>query len=211
MKEMIIATKNAGKANEFKTFLADYQIGAISLLDLDRDVDDIDETGITFEENAAIKVEHIANMMQRPVLADDSGIEIDALHGRPGVFSARYAGEPKDDQANVEKVLQELEGLEASERTARFVCVLAVAIPGEETIFKRGTCEGVIAFLQAGANGFGYDPIFVPSGYDRTMAQLSSDEKNGISHRKDAIIQLGEWLKNWKQMGGAYAGSTDYK
>ncbi|TMN21102.1 XTP/dITP diphosphatase [Lentibacillus cibarius] len=196
MKEMIIATKNPGKAKEFKTFFSAFQIEAISLAELDRKVDDIEETGTTFEENAAIKAETIAGMIQRPVLADDSGLAIDALDGRPGVYSARYAGEPKDDQANIDKVLQELKGVEASDRTARFVCVLAIAVPGETTIFKKGYCEGEIAYSQIGENGFGYDPIFVPTGYNKTMAQLSPIEKNRISHRKNAIVQLEDWVKN---------------
>ncbi len=135
-------------------------------------------------------------MMRCPVLADDSGLMIDALNGRPGVYSARYAGEQKDDQANIDKVLYELKGVGASERTARFVCVLAVAIPGEPAIFKKGSCEGTIAFSEAGENGFGYDPIFIPNGYNKTMAQLSSAEKNKISHRKNAIVQLEDWVKN---------------
>ncbi|MFD2759580.1 XTP/dITP diphosphatase [Lentibacillus juripiscarius] len=196
MKEIIIATKNAGKAKEFKSFFSAYHIEAISLSELDKDIDDIEETGTTFEENAAIKAQSIAGMMRCPVLADDSGLMIDALNGRPGVYSARYAGEQKDDQANIDKVLYELKGVGASERTARFVCVLAVAIPGEPAIFKKGSCEGTIAFSEAGENGFGYDPIFIPNGYNKTMAQLSSAEKNKISHRKNAIVQLEDWVKN---------------
>ncbi|RYG74846.1 XTP/dITP diphosphatase [Lentibacillus lipolyticus] len=197
MKEIIIATKNAGKAREFKSFFSAYHINAISLSELDEELGDIEETGTTFRENAAIKAETIAGMMKQPVLADDSGLMIDALNGRPGVFSARYAGQPKDDQANIDKVLQELKGIEApEERTARFVCVLAVAIPGEPTIFVEGTCEGTIAFSQAGENGFGYDPVFTPDSYNKTMAQLSPSEKNDISHRKNAIVQLKDWLVN---------------
>ncbi|WP_174613964.1 XTP/dITP diphosphatase [Virgibacillus ihumii] len=193
MKEIIIATKNAGKAEEFRSFFAKYDIEAISLLDLTEPVEDIEETGTTFEENAALKAEQIAEKLSTPVLADDSGLMVDALNGRPGIFSARYAGEPKDDQANLEKVLRELE--RSANRQARFVCVLAVAIPGEETFFKRGVCEGSLIMEPRGGNGFGYDPIFVPDGFTTTMAQLSSDEKNNISHRSDAIMKLEEWIK----------------
>ncbi|GGJ84288.1 non-canonical purine NTP pyrophosphatase [Lentibacillus kapialis] len=194
MKDMIIATKNSGKTKEFKTFFAEYDINAMSLPELSHEIEDIEETGTTFEENAALKAEQIAELLQIPVLADDSGLVIDALDGRPGVFSARFAGEPKDDQKNIDKVLAELEGV--ADRTARFVCVLAVSVPGEKTVFKKGYCDGRIADAQAGHNGFGYDPIFIPKGYPQTMAQLSSDEKNRISHRSDAIHQLRDWVKN---------------
>lgn len=119
---------------------------------------------------------------------------IDALDGRPGIYSARYAGEPKNDQANVEKVLHELK--DTSERSARFVCILAVAVPGEATRFKKGYCEGKIATVQAGKNGFGYDPVFIPEGYTQTMAELSAEEKNKISHRSNAIKALEDWVKH---------------
>lgn len=196
MKEIIIATKNPGKAKEFKEFFANYNIKAVSLLDMSQTVDDIDETGTTFEENAALKAEQIALLMETPVLADDSGLLIDALNGRPGIYSARYAGESKDDKANTEKVLEELKASEEAQRTARFVCVLAVAIPGDKTIIKKGFCEGEISTSPKGLNGFGYDPIFIPEGYSKTMAQLTPQEKSEISHRKKAIIQLENWLKN---------------
>src|SRR5699024_6372743 len=201
MKRIVIATKNPGKAKEFKTLFAKYDMNAVSLPELSREIEDIDETGTTFEENAALKAEQIAKLLQTPVLADDSGLEIDALDGRPGVFSARYAGEPKDDMKNIDKVLDELQHIEDADRTARFVCVLAVSIPGESTLFKKGYCEGRIADTQAGDNGFDYDPIFIPNGYTETMAQLSPDEKNRISHRRNAIRQLEDWVKNFgKQM-----------
>lgn len=196
MKEIIIATKNPGKAKEFKTFFEKYHINAVSLLDLSHAVPDIEETGSTFAENAALKAEQIANLMDAPVLADDSGLEIGVLDGRPGIYSARYAGEPKDDQANVKKVLDELKLTHESDRTARFVCVLAVAIPGNTTIFKTGYCLGSIAMVPAGQNGFGYDPLFIPDSCTKTMAQLSSDEKGKISHRSEAIIELEDWIKN---------------
>lgn len=195
MKQIIIATKNSGKAAEFRDFFANYGIEAISLLDLTKSIPDVEETGTTFEENAVLKAEEIANRLSTPVLADDSGLIVDALNGRPGVFSARYAGEAKNDQANIEKVLDELETVPEEERTARFICVLAVAIPGEGTFVRKGYCEGSIAFSEVGENGFGYDPIFIPRNYIETMAQLRKDIKNSISHRKNAIAQLEEWIK----------------
>ena len=194
MKQIIIATKNQGKAKEFKDFFAKKSIEALSLLDLDQSTPDVEETGSTFEENAALKAEQIATLLDIPVLADDSGLMIDALDGRPGLFSARYAGQPKDDKANINKVLEELKEVSEDKRTARFICVLAVAIPGEATTFRTGYCEGKITFSEKGENGFGYDPIFIPDGYEVTMAELNPEVKNQISHRRNAIIQLEKWI-----------------
>lgn len=190
MKKVIIATKNKGKAKEFKAFFAPYKIEAVSLLDLEEEVPDIEETGESFVENAALKAEEISSRFQQPVLADDSGLIIDSLEGRPGIYSARYAGEPTNDRANIDKVLEEMKQIPLEERSARFVCVLAIARPDEETIFVTGYCEGHIKTEQCGENGFGYDPIFIPKGYTETMAQLDPSEKNQISHRKQAMKQL---------------------
>ncbi|SER75482.1 XTP/dITP diphosphohydrolase [Gracilibacillus ureilyticus] len=195
MKEIIIATKNRGKMKDFEGLFATLNIKVTSLLDLPEEIEDIEETGTTFEENAAIKAEAICEKFGIPVIADDSGLEVDALNGEPGVYSARYAGEQKDDQANLQKVLSRLEGVPDSKRTARFVCVLAVANPGELTIFKRGECEGKIGHKPAGDNGFGYDPIFYPIESDRTMAEMAPAEKNKISHRRKALDQLVNWVR----------------
>src|SRR5690625_1768312 len=124
MKQMIIATKNKGKAAEFKEFFGAYGIETKALLDLEEELPDIEETGTTFEENAALKAEQIAALLQIPVLADDSGLIIDALNGKPGIYSARYAGEPTNDQANIAKVLEEMKEIPPEKRTARFICVL---------------------------------------------------------------------------------------
>lgn len=196
MKQIIIATKNNGKATEFKQFFSKYGIEAMSLLDLQGDIPDVEETGTTFEENAALKAEQMAALFHKPILADDSGLIIDALDGRPGIYSARYAGEAKSDQANIDKVLEELKPFIDPNRTARFICMLAIAVPGKKTTFRKGYCEGKIVSKQAGENGFGYDPIFMPEGYQETMAQLSAETKNDISHRKHAIIQLDEWIQD---------------
>ncbi|AIF43279.1 XTP/dITP diphosphatase [Virgibacillus sp. SK37] len=194
MKEIIIATKNKGKADEFKSFFKKYGVSVKSLLDFQEVMPDVDETGSTFEENAALKAEEISAMLSIPVLADDSGLVIDALNGEPGIYSARYAGEPKNDQANLNKVLQELQNVPKDNRKARFVCVLAIAMPGEATVFRTGYCEGEIAFSPRGEHGFGYDPIFIPQGCNYTMAELSAKEKNEISHRSNAINQLEDWI-----------------
>ncbi|KAB8134695.1 XTP/dITP diphosphatase [Gracilibacillus oryzae] len=195
MKEIIIATKNRGKVKDFDTLFAPLNIKVTSLLDLPEEIEDIEETGTTFEENAAIKAEAICEKFRVPVIADDSGLVVDALNGAPGVYSARYAGEQKDDQANLQKVLKGLEDVAQEKRIARFVCVLAVAKPGEVTVFKRGECEGTIGKEPAGEFGFGYDPIFYPTGSKRTMAQMTPEEKNQISHRRKALDQLMNWVK----------------
>ncbi|KHE66890.1 XTP/dITP diphosphatase [Halobacillus sp. BBL2006] len=196
MKELIVATKNEGKVREFRQMFANYNISVKSLLDFEEEMEDIEETGTTFSENATIKAEAVSQQFQLPVVADDSGLVIDALDGAPGVYSARYAGEEKDDAKNLQKVMQELQGVPREERTARFVCAVAVARPGEETFVKKGYCEGSIANEPSGANGFGYDPIFIPKGSKRTMAEYSAEEKNSISHRHHAIQQIEEWLKH---------------
>lgn len=196
---MVIATKNQGKVEEFTQFFAPYHIKVTSMLDMPHIIDDIEETGETFAENAMIKAETLSKWIQKPVLADDSGLEIDALDGRPGIYSARYAGEDKDDQANIDRVLEELTGVANDKRTARFVCVIAIARPGESTFYRTGYCEGSIAHTPEGTNGFGYDPIFIPQGYNQTMAQISSDEKNKISHRSKALEKLAEWLVQFSQ------------
>lgn len=195
MKQIVIATKNRGKAKEFKDFFASYGIHARSLLELDDDLPSVAETGSTFKENAALKAEQIAQQLSTPVLADDSGLEIDALGGKPGIFSARYAGEPTDDRANNSKVLSQLKGVPTNERTARFVCVLALAIPEQDTVFRTGFCEGKITTEPKGQHGFGYDPIFIPDGYSKTMAELTAEEKNRISHRSKAMKKLGQFFE----------------
>ncbi|ASN05076.1 XTP/dITP diphosphatase [Virgibacillus necropolis] len=195
MKKIIIATKNKGKAKEFTEFFSAYGIQVLSLLDLSKNIPDIEETGTTFEENAALKAEQISALFEIPVLADDSGLVVDALEGEPGVYSARYAGKEKNDKANVDKVLTNMIGIPVEKRTARFVCVLAVAAPGEKTILNRGVCEGTIAIEPKGENGFGYDPIFIPHNYVKSMAELTPAEKSEISHRKNAIVQLDAWIQ----------------
>ncbi|MGM8366346.1 XTP/dITP diphosphatase [Virgibacillus sp. W0181] len=198
MKNIVIATKNKGKAKEFQSLFQPFHVQVLSLLDLSFEVPDIKETGTTFEENAKIKAEKIASILQTTVLADDSGLIIDALGGRPGVYSARYAGESSSDQDNINKVMNEMNAVLPKDRTARFVSVIAVAVPGQQTFFRKGTCEGEIALTESGTNGFGYDPIFIPVGYKRTMAELSAEEKNNISHRTNALAKLEDWLaSNW--------------
>jgi XTP/dITP diphosphohydrolase len=194
MKEVIIATKNPGKAREFEHIFAPRGIAVKTLLDYP-EIEDVEETGSTFEENAILKAEGVSKVLNKMVIADDSGLIVDALEGRPGIYSARYAGEnPKDDQKNLEKVLDELKGVSEEDRTARFYCALAVALPGSMTITVSGTCEGRILVEQRGTNGFGYDPVFYVPDKSRTMAELTSDEKNQISHRANALKKLDDIL-----------------
>ncbi|SMQ83280.1 XTP/dITP diphosphohydrolase [Bacillus sp. OV166] len=189
MKEVIIATKNPGKAREFEHIFASRGIEVRTLLDFP-EIPDVDETGSTFEENAILKAEAVSQALGKMVIGDDSGLMVDALEGRPGIYSARYAGEQKNDQNNTDKVMSELKGLPQEKRSARFYCALAVAVPGQETITVSGTCEGRILEEQRGTNGFGYDPVFYVLEKGLAMAELSSDEKNKISHRANALKKL---------------------
>lgn len=189
MKEIFIATNNKGKARDFEALFQPLGIEVKTLADLPEMID-VEETGVTFEENAILKAEEIAQRFNTFVIADDSGLEVDALNGEPGVYSARYAGEAKDDEANIDKVLTQLENVPTQERTARFRCVLAVAAPGIETVTIDGSCEGLITTERIGTEGFGYDPIFYVPKYERTMAQMTAEEKGKISHRGQAIKKL---------------------
>ncbi|GHH97218.1 XTP/dITP diphosphatase [Neobacillus kokaensis] len=193
MKEVIIATKNPGKAREFEHIFSPRGIAVKTLLDFP-EFPEVEETGSTFEENAVLKAEAVSKALHKMVIGDDSGLMIDALEGRPGIYSARYAGEPKNDEKNIDKVLTELNGVPEENRTARFYCALAVAVPGQETFTVAGTCEGRILEERRGTNGFGYDPIFLVPDKGASMAELSSDDKNKISHRANALKKLDEVL-----------------
>ncbi|MFJ7826979.1 XTP/dITP diphosphatase [Psychrobacillus sp. NPDC096623] len=194
MKQIIIATKNKGKAKDFEALFNPLGYEVKTLHDVAEEMD-VEETGTTFEENALLKASALAEHLQTLVIADDSGLEIDALDGRPGIYSARYAGEEKSDEANIDKVLHELEGVKEPERTARFVCAIAVASPNNKPITVRGTCEGIIGTERKGTNGFGYDPIFYVPSEQKMMAELSAEEKGAISHRGNAINKLSLVLK----------------
>ena len=193
MKEIMVATSNLGKVNEFEAIFAPLGYVVKSLKDLETSVEII-EDGETFEENALIKARAIQSCYGGLVVADDSGLEVDALDKRPGVYSARYAGEPSNDENNMQKVLAELSAVKESERTARFVCALALVGPLGKEVVVRGTCEGRISFEKRGSQGFGYDPIFYVLAQAKTMAELSSAEKNKLSHRAEAMKQLKKRL-----------------
>ncbi|KRG14432.1 XTP/dITP diphosphatase [Lederbergia galactosidilytica] len=193
--KVMIATKNKGKASEFATLFSQFGLEVSTLLDIENHPD-IEETGNTFEENARIKAETLSLELNEMVLADDSGLIVDELDGAPGIYSARYAGVEKNDEANIDKLLYEMRDVPENKRTARFYCALALAIPGEETIFVSGKCEGKILTERHGVNGFGYDPIFFASEVGKSMAELTNKEKNKISHRSEALKNLEPILRD---------------
>ncbi|MET3697352.1 XTP/dITP diphosphohydrolase [Bacillus oleivorans] len=202
MKEkVVIATQNKGKAKEFEDLFAPFHFEVVTLLDLPEKLDII-EDGSTFEENAIKKAETISQKYNCFTIGDDSGLIVDFLNGRPGIYSARYAGEEKNDEANIQKVLQELEGVPSEDRTARFYCALAFSGPGMKTKTVYGTCEGIILTEKRGSSGFGYDPIFYVEDFGKTLAELSKDEKNRISHRGNAIRKLSHILDDWVSGSG---------
>lgn len=194
--KLILATKNNGKVKEIREFFRESSVGMkIELLSLNDfpEIEDIPETGDTFEENAWIKAKAVYDKLQICTLADDSGLEVDYLNGRPGVYSARYAGEDANDENNRKKLLHELKHIADHNRTARFICVMILYDGITKHIFK-GICEGSIIESERGSDGFGYDPLFKPEGYDKTFAELDMDTKNRISHRGKALAQLKEYL-----------------
>lgn len=201
MKEVLIATNNLGKAKDFEALFEPFGVKVLTLNDLDEAID-VEETGVTFEENSILKAETVARLLGKVVIADDSGLEIDTLHGAPGVYSARYAGIEKNDDANIDKVLSELVAVPTDGRTARFRCVLAVAGPGIETMTFSGSCEGLIHTERKGTNGFGYDPIFYVPQQERMMAELSAQEKSLISHRGAALAKLKVELPQFMESVG---------
>lgn len=188
MKELVIASNNQGKIREIRHLLQEFDL--LSLADIGF-TDEIEEPYDTFEENAQVKAAAIFNFSGKNVFADDSGICVDALNGAPGVFSARYAGEPKDDQRNLELVLENMKN--QANRAAHYKAVICL-IWNEQTYFFEGICRGTLLEAPRGDGGFGYDPIFVPDGYDQTFAELPLDIKNQISHRGKALKAMADFL-----------------
>lgn len=191
--KLVIATGNNGKLQEFRRLLSQLNIEVLSLKDFQ--IGDIEENGDTFAANALIKAKTVAKATGLTSLADDSGLEVDYLKGLPGVHSARFAGEPKDDKANNQKLLSLLRGVPTEERTARFKCAIAIIdLHGKEYIVE-GTCEGLILDVEKGEAGFGYDPLFYVPQFQKTFAELDMETKNKISHRGIATIKTLEILK----------------
>jgi len=198
MHRLLLGTRNPGKVKEIASILQD--VGwTFSSLEEFASLESPEENGATYAENAIIKARFYATATGRCALADDSGLEVDALAGAPGVFSARYAGEGASDADRRALLLSELARIEANERRARFVSAVAIAAAdGTVLNVSEGTCEGRIIFAPRGQGGFGYDPLFVPDGYNQTFAELSAAIKNVISHRARALMQTAQFLKSCK-------------
>ena len=192
IEEIVLATGNKGKLREFKGLLGGVFGNIVSLNDFESPPEVV-EDGETFRENALKKARAIASYSGIPALADDSGLEVEALGGRPGVYSARYAGEGATDRDNINKLLAELRG--TGNRKARFVCFLALVTPEGKEITAEGKCEGVILTEPRGEGGFGYDPVFFLPEYNKTMAEIAPELKNKISHRARACESLAKLLR----------------
>ena len=189
--KVLAATGNKGKIREFSEILTPLGFEVVSPKDIGIDIDP-EETGMTFAENALIKASAFMQASKMPVIADDSGLAVDFLGGAPGIYSARYAeGSDKD---RYEKLLKNM--ADAKDRTAKFISAVAMVFPDGKTVQAEGYCEGEITFSPAGENGFGYDPVFYIADFNKTVAQMSADEKNAISHRGKALRMLAEKLKN---------------
>ena len=210
---LIIASNNQGKVLEIKEMTKELGFSVLSLKDAGILID-IEETGITFEENATLKAKAIFDAITAGadgidpeitrnnsiVIADDSGLCVDALNGAPGVYSARYAGENATDAERYEKLLTEMINIPADNRTARFICVICLIYPNGEAVIVSGSCEGVIANMPVGERGFGYDPVFYMPQFEMTIAQMPPELKNSISHRGKAITLMLDELKKGKEM-----------
>lgn len=201
MVEIVFATGNEGKMREIRAILGDMEFKICSMKEAGLALE-IEENGATFEENARIKAQAVADALavqgrarECVVMADDSGLEIDSLGGEPGVYSARYLGEETPFAKKSADLLRRLKDVPEKERSARFVCAIAAVFPDGGTVAARGTIEGRIGYELRGDNGFGYDPIFYLPEYDRTAAELTDEEKNRISHRSRALMQIKKELK----------------
>ena len=195
MSRIVLASNNRGKVREFGELLADFHLEVVPQSEFQ--VPEAEETGLTFVENAILKARNAAARAGLPAIADDSGIEVDALRGAPGIRSARFAGADASDQANLDKLMAELEGVPEAQRSARFQCLVVYLEHAEDPtpIICQGTWEGSITRAPRGDNGFGYDPVFLVPGHDCTAAELPAQTKNAISHRGQALRKLVEVLK----------------
>ncbi len=191
-----MATKNKGKLREIQSILKGLPVRLYGLTHFEH-MPDVEEDGKSFFENSLKKARFYSKLFGKIAIADDSGLEVDALGGGPGIYSARYAGERATDQENRKKLLKALEGIPVSKRGARFKCVIAMVTPEGREILVEGTCKGRIGFKEVGRNGFGYDSLFILPRLGKTMAQLNLEEKNRISHRGKALRKLRKMLKDY--------------
>jgi len=194
MPKLLLATKNRAKAQEYLLLLEGLPLELTNLAEQGIEVV-VSETGKTLEQNATLKAQAYASLSNLLTLADDSGLEVDALGGEPGILSARYAGANASDEDRIERLLKRLEGIPWEKRKARFRCVIAIAAPGGKVELCHGECQGVIALSTKGKNGFGYDPIFYLPEQGKTMAELSIEEKNEVSHRGEAAMRARQVLE----------------
>jgi len=194
VKKLVIATRNEGKAAEFRRLLAELPFETLSLTDFP-EVPEIEEYGCSFTENALIKAKTVVSLTGELALADDSGLEVEALSGRPGLHSARFSGPGSTDEANNRKLLHELEGVPAEQRTASFRAAIAIAGPGITSQVVEGVCEGSITLAPRGEGGFGYDPLFYVPEVGKTFAEMEPAEKNAFSHRARAFAAALEILQ----------------
>jgi XTP/dITP diphosphohydrolase len=189
-----IASRNAHKLREIGRICADWPVEWLTVENHEGPWPDVEETGSTYLENALLKARAGAAALGEPALADDSGIEVNALGGRPGPRSARFAGEDATDRQNLDELIRAMKGVPGSGRIARYRCLAVLAFPDGREVHAEGICEGTLVGKPRGTHGFGYDPIFVPEGWDETMAELADEEKDRISHRGRAFRALGETL-----------------
>ena len=201
MTKLLLATNNQGKLCELRSLLCDLPYGLVTLSEVGIDIK-VDEIGSSLEENARLKATTLANKSQLLTLADDSGLEVDALGGQPGVLSARYAGENASDSERINYLLSKLDGVSWEKRRARFKCVIAVAMPNGQVELCSGTCRGIITLEPKGDNGFGYDPIFYLPELGKTIAELSLKVKNQISCRGQAVRNAHKLLERLKEREG---------
>ncbi len=197
-KKIVFATENAGKVKEIRMILADLGMEVLSMKEAGIRLD-IEEDGTTYEENALIKARAVAAHTDAIVMADDSGLEVDALNKEPGVYSARYLGEDTPYSIKNAEIIKRLEGLEGEQRSARFVCAIAAVFPDKSEVTTRATIEGQIGFEEKGTNGFGYDPIFYVPEFGKTTAELTEEEKNQVSHRGKALELMKKELMRYEE------------
>ena len=195
-KVIVAASQNKHKIEEMEAITKKYGMRIVGRDDFGVPNVKVEENGDTFEANSLIKARSIHELCGEITIADDSGLVVDALNGEPGVYSSRYAGEEGNDKKNNEKLLEMLKDVPMEKRTGRFVSVISMCFPGGMEIVVRGECEGHILFEASGENGFGYDPLFKPVGYDVSFGELSAEEKNKISHRANALKELQKELEN---------------
>ena len=192
--QIAVASHNAHKLREIARICKDWPVAWLTVENHEGPWPEVEETGSTYLENARLKAEAGAAALGLPALADDSGIEVDALGGRPGPRSARFAGEDATDERNLQELTRALKGVPGSGRTARYRCLAVLAFPDGEEVSAEGICEGILLTKPRGSRGFGYDPIFVPAGWEETMAELTDEEKDRISHRGRALRGLRDVL-----------------